>query len=83
MKKKYPDASLLVLYDDGVQKLDKDKSRYSHSRYAVKIMKENQLSNSILSFYYVKGSHEVNIIMARSISPDGKVSYLNKKNICV
>ena len=35
-------------------KLNKDKTRYSHSRYAVKIMKENQLSNSILSFYYVK-----------------------------
>ena len=81
MEEKYPDASLLVLYDDGVQKLNKDKTRYSHSRYAVKIMKENQLSNAILSFYYVKGSHEINIIMARSISPDGEISYLDKKDI--
>lgn len=81
MEKKYPDASLLVLYDDGIQKLNKDKTRYSHSRYAVKIIKENQLSNSILSFYYVKGSHETNIIMARSISPDGEITYLNKNDI--
>ncbi len=81
LSKKYPDESLLVLYDDGIQKLNKDKTRYSHSRYAVKIMKENQLSNSILSFYYLKESHETNIIMARSISPDGEVTYLDKKDI--
>lgn len=81
METKYPDASLLILYDDGIQKLNKDKTRYSYSRYAVKIMKENQLSNSILSFYYVKDKHETNIKMARSISPDGEVNYLDKKDI--
>lgn len=81
MEKKYPDASLLVLYDDGIQKLNKDKTRYSYSRFAVKIMKENQLSNAILSFYYVKDKHETNIKMARSISPDGEISYLDKNDI--
>jgi len=81
LRKKYPDNSLLILYDDGIQQLNKDGTQYSRSRYAVKIMNESELSNSILSFYYEKGSHEVNILMARSISKDGKISYLNPSDI--
>lgn len=80
--KDYPDSSLLVLYDDGIQKLNKDSTRYTRSRYSVKIMNEKDLSSySVLSFYYAKGDYETNIIQARSISPDGSVSYLEKSDI--
>ncbi|MBN2545397.1 MAG: DUF3857 domain-containing protein [Spirochaetes bacterium] len=79
--KKYPDNSLLVLYDDGVQKLNKDGTQYSRSRYSIKIMNESELTNSILSFYHEKGSHEVKIVMARSISEEGNISYLKRSDI--
>ena len=82
LEKKYPDASMLVLYDDGVQKLNKDGTRYNRSRYSIKIMNEKEIENySILSFYFLKGRYETNIIMARTISPDGKISYLQKNDI--
>jgi len=81
LKKKYPDNSLLILYDDGIQQLNKDGTQYSRSRYSVKIMNESELTNSILSFYHEKGSHEVNILMARSISEDGKITYLSQSDI--
>lgn len=81
LERKYPDTSLLVLYDDGIQKLNKDGTRYSHSRYSIKILKENELSNSVLSFYYLKGDYETKIINAYSISKDSKISYLDQKDI--
>ena len=82
LEKDYPDSSLLVLYDDGIQKLNKDGTRYTRSRYSVKIMNEKELSSySVLSFYYAKGDYETNIIQARSISPDGSISYLEKSDI--
>ena len=82
LEKKYPDASMLILYDDGIQKLNKDGTRYNRSRYSVKIMNEKELDNySILSFYFLKGRYESSIIMARTISPDGKISYMQENDI--
>ena len=81
MEKKYPDSSLIVLYDDGIQKLNKDGTRFTRSRYSVKIMNQKELSYSMLSFYYSKGKYESKIIMARSISLDGEISYLKESDI--
>ncbi len=81
LQKEFLDEPILVLSDIGIQKMNKDGSQYTRSRYSFKIMNESQLSRGVLSFYYIKGSYETNIIMARSISPDGKVSYLDKNDI--
>jgi hypothetical protein len=82
LEKSYKDSSLLILNDEGIEMLNKDGSRYTRSRYSVKIMNEKEISNyNILSFYYQKGSYESKIIMARSITPEGAVSYLNPSDI--
>jgi len=84
MENKFHDSPLLVLYDDGIQKLNKDGTRYTRSRYAVKIMNEKYIDEySVLSLYYIKEDYESKILMARSISPDGEVSYINESDISV
>lgn len=80
-EKKYPDASLLVLYDDGIEKLNKDGTRTTRSRYSVKIMNEKELNYSNISLYFIKEKYESRIISARSISPEGKMLELDKKKV--
>ena len=81
MQKKYPDAKSLVLYDDGIQKLNADGSRYSMSHYSVKIMNEKDLGYSLLVFYEIPGDTTTKIIFARSISPDGTVNNMSLDDI--
>ncbi|OHD11248.1 MAG: hypothetical protein A2086_01370 [Spirochaetes bacterium GWD1_27_9] len=81
LQKKYQDSSILVLLDEGIQRLNKDGSQYSRSRYTIKIMNEKELQKSVLSFYYSESEQKTKILMARSISPDGKVSYLKDTDI--
>jgi transglutaminase-like putative cysteine protease len=81
LQKKYPDSSILVLLDDGIEKLNKDGTRYTHSRYSVKILKEDSLTYSQLTYYNTQSIHESKILMARSIAPDGTINYLAEKNI--
>ncbi len=84
LQKQFPDSSLLILNDEGIQKLNMDGSRYTRSRYSVKIMNEKEISNyNILSLYDEKGNYESRIIMARSISPDGSISYLKPSDISI
>lgn len=81
LTKKYPDYPKLILLDEGLQKMNKDGTQYSHSRYALKIVNEKSLGDAVLTFYYQPSSYESNLIMARSISPDGVVTYLSKDDI--
>ena len=81
LKAKYPDSGRLVLLDEGELKMNADKSQYSRSRYTVLVCNEKELSNAQLSFYNNEGEYETKILMARSISPDGKVSYLQESDI--
>jgi hypothetical protein len=81
MSKKYSDASVLVLLDSGIEKLNTDGSRYSRSRYSVKIMNEKELDRADLAFYEIPGKYDSKIIMARSISPDGEISNLSLDSI--
>ena len=79
--KKYPDNSKLILLDDGIQRMNFDGTQFSRSRYALKIMNEKELDEALLSFYHIPGEYENRIIMARSISSDGQVNYLNPDDI--
>ena len=81
LEHKYGDSPMLILNDNGIQKLNKDGTRYSHYRYSIKIMNEKELDSAQLTFYYVKGSYDTKILMARSISPEGEVSCLQDKDI--
>lgn len=81
MEQKYPDAKLLVLYDEGIERLEKNGKQYSRSRYAVKIRNESQLNLATLRFGSQKGKTETKLLFARSISPDGKVYYLDLEDV--
>lgn len=81
LQKKYPDSSKLVLLDIGIQKLNKDGSRYSRSRYSIKIRNEKELDEAKLSFYTSKGEYESKIVFARSISPSGEIKFLTEEDI--
>ena len=81
LQKKYPDSSKLILVDIGIQKLNKDGSRYSRSRSSIKIMNEKELNEAQLSFYNKPGNYENRIIFARSISPQGEIKILTENDI--
>ena len=81
MTKKYPDQPLLVLLDDGTEQLRKDGTQYHRSRWAVKICNESQLSLATLKLGSLEGKSETRLIYARSISPDGKESFLDLNNV--
>ena len=81
LRSKYPDSGRLVLLDEGELKMNADTSQYSRSRYTVQILNEKELFNAQLSFSNNEGEYETKILMARSISPDGKVAYLKDSDI--
>jgi hypothetical protein len=81
MKKKYPDAKALVLYDNGIERMNKDGTRYSLSHYCVMIMNEKELNKSLLAFYNIPGKYSNRIIFARSIASDGTVYNLSQSDI--
>jgi transglutaminase-like putative cysteine protease len=81
MSARYPDASSVILIDEGIQKLRKDGTRYSLSRYALKIMNEKDLSRAILTFYEKGEDYRTWILTARSIAPDGSITTLSEDDI--
>lgn len=77
----YPGEKIYILLDKGYYKTFKENKRYYRARYSVLVNSRSELGAANLSFYNKKGEYESNLLYARSVSPDGKVSYLNQSSV--
>ena len=72
-RKKYPDAKYIVLIDWGRYELNEDGTRSYEYHGAVLLCRREALGLANRSLYFEEGRSKVEILMARSISPDGTV----------
>ena len=80
---KYPNAAFVTTIDDGVYEYHKDgTSEYTYHMRGM-IMKDVAKRYSTGGAYFVEGRDKVELIMARTIRPDGMVINFNKKNVMI
>jgi len=72
--KKYPDAEYISLIDWGRYELTKEGHHNYEYHGAILLLKKEALNSANRSLYFEEGRSKVEILMARSISPDGTVT---------
>jgi transglutaminase-like putative cysteine protease len=80
-EKKYPDYNGLTLLDDGFFEYNEDGSNIYRYHYRYKVLKDIKKSEASVSFYFNEGRERINILLARTISPDGDVFNLDPSKI--
>ena len=80
-KAKYPDVKGIMLRDHGHSQKDKDGSfRYWYHFIGI-VMSDDTRNWADMRLGFDESSSSVDLVMARSISPDGKVSNLDKNKM--
>ncbi len=79
--KKYPDQNGLMLLDAGYYEYKEDGSRVYRYHYRFKVLKEVAKHAANVTSYLNEGRERINILLARTISPDGKVYNLDPTSI--
>ncbi len=77
----YPDASGIVLLDQGFYVLEMDSTRYNRYHFQGLILKDEARSWANVRIYVDEDMMKARVLAARCIKPDGRVIYLNPKDV--
>lgn len=80
-EKMFPGVKAVHLVDHGTNTYNADGTQAYQYHFVGRILNESMMHWADNTFWIDPNKNSVEIIMARSISRDGKVSYLDKKNI--
>ncbi|MBN1755150.1 DUF3857 and transglutaminase domain-containing protein [bacterium] len=83
MEAQYPEASGLILYDEGNYILTNDGRIVFRYHFVGKVLSTDALNWGEISLYYDEGESESYALFARSISPAGDVSEFDKANVTI
>ncbi len=75
-EKKISDQSGLILLDDGYYEYRPDGTTLYRYHYRFKVLKDNKKRKANVTHYFNEGRERVNVKLARTISPAGKVYYM-------
>lgn len=79
----YPDASGIVLLDKGFYEMEPDSTRYNRYHFQGLILKDEARDWANVRVYIEEDMMKAHVLAARCIKPDGRVIYLNPKDIKV
>lgn len=77
----YPDANAVVLWEAEILEISDDASSVYSTRRVVKILNEGGFKFGGISIPYTRGNDNITLHHARSITPDGRVTELDKRKI--
>lgn len=80
-QKAHSDQNGIVLMDDGYYEYKEDGSTLYRYHYQFKVLKEVKKHEANVTFYFIEGRERINVILARTISPDGNVFNLDQSKI--
>jgi transglutaminase-like putative cysteine protease len=80
-EEKYPDYNGLTLLDDGYFTYNEDGTNVYMYHYRYKVLKDVKKSEASATFYFTEGRERINVLLARTISPDGEVFSLDRSKI--
>jgi len=81
MQNRYPDAAGILIIDDGKYILRSDGTRSYIYHFAGKIIKSSKLSWGTRSIWIEPERSRANFIFARTITPEGKIFYLDPRDV--
>lgn len=70
---KYPNAGVITIYRERIITFNEDRTSKSESRVVFKVLKERGLNEGNIVRTYRKADENIEVIFARSVSPDGKI----------
>ncbi len=77
----YPDASGVVLLDQGFFSMEPDSTQYNRYHFQGLIMKDDARDWADVRIYIYEDMLKARLLAARCIKPDGRVIYLDPKNV--
>ncbi len=80
-RKLYPDASGIVLLDQGFYSMEPDSTQYNRYHFQGLILKDDARDWANVRIYIYEDMLRARLLAARCIKPDGRVIYLNPEDV--